>query len=51
MCSQTADWLAARALAIGARRVHITFVGGEPLLHPERMIALATWCAIASSSS
>lgn len=42
MCSQTADWLAARSLAIGARRVHVTFVGGEPLLHPERIVALTT---------
>jgi uncharacterized protein len=42
MARQAADWLAARALEIGARRVHVTFVGGEPLLHPERIIALAS---------
>jgi uncharacterized protein len=37
----SAAWLAARAIAIGAQRLHVTFVGGEPLLHPERIVALA----------
>ena len=32
-----ADWLAERARAIGATRVRLTFIGGEPLLHPERI--------------
>lgn len=40
MAHRTADWLAARAIEIGAERVHITFVGGEPLLHPERIMTL-----------
>ena len=38
--AHTADWLAERALAIGAPGLHITFVGGEPLLHPGRLRAL-----------
>lgn len=42
LCRGTADWLAARAIEIGARRVHVTFVGGEPLLHPERITSLAS---------
>ncbi len=33
----TATWLAKRALEIGARVVRLNFVGGEPLLHPDRV--------------
>ncbi len=33
----TAEWFAHRALEIGARELHIDFVGGEPLLHPQRI--------------
>ena len=33
----TARWLAARAQEIGARELKIDFVGGEPLLHPDRI--------------
>jgi uncharacterized protein len=33
----TAEWLAARALEIGAREIALDFVGGEPLLHPQRI--------------
>jgi uncharacterized protein len=35
--ARTAAWLAARALEIGARHVELDFVGGEPLLHPDRI--------------
>jgi uncharacterized protein len=38
----SADWLAARAVEVGAQRLHVTFVGGEPLLHPDRIVALAS---------
>ena len=34
---RTAAWLAKRAAEIGAERIKLTFVGGEPLLHPERI--------------
>lgn len=34
---KTAAWLARRALEIGTRRISINFVGGEPLLQPERI--------------
>ena len=34
---QTADWLAAHAIRESLDRVHVIFVGGEPLLHPDRM--------------
>jgi uncharacterized protein len=37
----SADWLADRALAAGVDSVHITFVGGEPLLHPDRIKTMA----------
>ena len=33
----TAEWLAGRALEIGARLVNLSFMGGEPLLHPQRI--------------
>lgn len=39
--TQTADWLASRAVAMDADRAHITFVGGEPLLHPDRIKTMA----------
>jgi uncharacterized protein len=35
--AKTAEWLANRALEIGAETMHIDFVGGEPLLHPDRL--------------
>lgn len=41
IAARTADWLAERALAIEVDRAHITFVGGEPLLHPDRIKSLA----------
>jgi len=34
---QTGEWLAARAIEIGAKIVHLSFIGGEPLLHPTRV--------------
>lgn len=37
----TADWLARRAIATDAKHARLTFVGGEPLLHPKRIEALA----------
>lgn len=37
----TADWIAARALKVGAKEIHLAFVGGEPLLHPERIERIA----------
>jgi uncharacterized protein len=33
----TASWLVSRAREIGASRIAIDFVGGEPLLHPDRI--------------
>jgi uncharacterized protein len=33
----TARWLAARAAEIGATTIDLSFVGGEPLLHPQRI--------------
>src|SRR5262249_51794850 len=33
----TAEWLANRALEIGAKELQLAFVGGEPLLHPHRI--------------
>lgn len=38
--AQTAAWLAARAQAIGAKTIDLAFVGGEPLLHPQRIEAI-----------
>ena len=35
-----ADWLAARAQAMAAEQISLSFVGGEPLLHPEPIYAL-----------
>jgi uncharacterized protein len=35
--AQTAEWLANRALEIGATKIELAFVGGEPLLHPDRV--------------
>ncbi len=35
--ARTAAWLAGRALEIGAREVNLSFIGGEPLLHPHRI--------------
>jgi uncharacterized protein len=37
VAADTARWLGDRALEIGARRLRLTFVGGEPLLHPARI--------------
>ncbi|WP_428264715.1 radical SAM protein [Haliangium sp.] len=36
----TASWLAVRAVETGTPSLHLTFVGGEPLLHPDRIRAL-----------
>ncbi|MCG8417687.1 MAG: radical SAM protein [Proteobacteria bacterium] len=38
---RTADWLAGRASQIDADSAHVVFVGGEPLLHPDRIKAIA----------
>lgn len=38
---KAAAWLASRAREVGAERVHITFCGGEPLLHPGRIERIA----------
>lgn len=35
--AETGRWLGRRALEIGARRITLSFVGGEPLLHPDRI--------------
>ncbi len=40
--AQTAAWIAARAQEIGARAVELAFVGGEPLLHPQRIESIAS---------
>jgi uncharacterized protein len=40
--SHTARWLAERARAVGVDRIHVPFVGGEPLLHPDRIERLVT---------
>jgi uncharacterized protein len=37
----TARWLAERAVSAGLDRIHLAFVGGEPLLHPERIERIA----------
>src|SRR5262249_29597799 len=34
---KAAIWLAERALEIGAKEIELAFVGGEPLLHPDRI--------------
>ncbi len=39
---KTATWLAQRARAVGTPSLQVTFVGGEPLLHPERIRQLMT---------
>lgn len=36
-----AAWLVSRARHVGAERVHVTFCGGEPLLHPGRIERIA----------
>jgi uncharacterized protein len=41
LCDATARWIAGRATEIGAARVSLTFVGGEPLLHPGRIKRIA----------
>ena len=41
VAEHTADWLAARALEVDAENVHLVFVGGEPLLHPDRLETIA----------
>jgi uncharacterized protein len=38
----TADWIAERATTVGAEEIHLAFVGGEPLLHPERIERIAS---------
>lgn len=37
----TADWLSARAREAGVASVRLSFVGGEPLLHPQRVELIA----------
>ncbi len=37
----TANWLAARASEAGVGMVRLSFVGGEPLLHPQRIELIA----------
>jgi uncharacterized protein len=41
VADRTADWLAGRALETGVGGVHLAFMGGEPLLHPERIERIA----------
>jgi uncharacterized protein len=41
MAEATADWIAARATAIGAGQVSLHLTGGEPLLRPDLIEALA----------
>jgi uncharacterized protein len=36
-CDATAAWIAGRATEIGVERIALAFVGGEPLLHPDRI--------------
>ena len=36
-CDATAAWLSSRAAEIGAGKIALVFVGGEPLLHPGRI--------------
>lgn len=38
---QTAAWIADRAIEVGAREVRLSFVGGEPLLQPQRVGLIA----------
>ena len=40
-CEATAHWIAERAVQVGVEAVKLNFVGGEPLLHPERVKAIA----------
>jgi uncharacterized protein len=42
LIEETASWLADRAVATGLEEVHVTFVGGEPLLHVGRIEDLAS---------
>src|SRR5690606_33852760 len=41
VADRTADWIARRALEVGVESVHLAFCGGEPLLHPERIVRIA----------
>jgi uncharacterized protein len=41
VADRAAEWLAARALDSGVAGVHLVFMGGEPLLHPERIERIA----------
>ncbi len=42
LCKDTADWIVSRAIAAKVKSVHLVFVGGEPLLHPDRLIQVAS---------
>jgi uncharacterized protein len=35
--ARSAEWVASRAVEIGASEVKVAFIGGEPLLHPHRI--------------
>ncbi len=50
MVSLTIDWLTKRLSAIRPRELHLTFFGGEPLLHPKaiREISKSLWEVCAS---
>jgi uncharacterized protein len=41
VADQTAAWIAARAIEVGVDEVVLSFVGGEPLLHPKRIERIA----------
>ena len=40
-CDHAADWLTTRAQEVGAEIVDICFIGGEPLLHPKRIVRVS----------
>ena len=42
VADRVGDWLAERAVAVGVEKVAISFCGGEPLLHPERIRRIAS---------
>ncbi len=41
VAEQVGDWLASRAVTHGLSAIELTFVGGEPLLHPSRIRQIA----------
>ena len=42
VADRTADWLAERALQVGVGGIYVSFCGGEPLLHPDRLARIAS---------